>query len=490
MTMNTRVQTHYSLICVLLSIYGISVCPFIDSLRLAQLVTPILFTFSVMYVTRLLLRGWLSSRESHYQVKIQFKTDVMLFVIGGLALATFNYLQYDFPAGSGLKIVLGMSVSGFLVACDLGLRRENSLARELSHSGQNIEINHNPYPLTKKFSWFASICVLIMGAIISLVIAKDLAWIVKLDENQNLLIAAIQVFLEVLFVLIIMLGYILVIISAYGTNMQLLLGFQQSTLAQVANGELTNRVPIVSNDELGVIASHTNHAIQTLQTRTEELGQLRDITILALASLAETRDNETGAHLRRTQQYVRVLAEQLKDHDRFKSVLDSSMIDLLYKTAPLHDAGKVGIPDAILLKPGPLSDEEFSIMKQHPLIGVEALRSAQAELGENSFLSVASEIMKTHHEKWDGSGYPDGLKGEEIPISGRLMALADVYDALTSERVYKAAFSHEKARDIIVDGKGKHFDPDVVDAFLKLEDRFQQIAIQFSKPATVLTTAA
>jgi response regulator RpfG family c-di-GMP phosphodiesterase len=166
------------------------------------------------------------------------------------------------------------------------------------------------------------------------------------------------------------------------------------------------------------------------------------------------------------------------------------MIDLIYKSAPLHDAGKVGIPDRILLKPGRLTAEEFEVMKQHPVIGAQALSSAQDTIGYHSFLSVACEIMETHHEKWDGSGYPGGLKGDDIPVSGRLMALADVYDALISERVYKPAFSHEKACDIIVEGKGSHFDPDVVDAFLAVEQKFREIASTFSKPEQDFRSAA
>jgi len=190
---------------------------------------------------------------------------------------------------------------------------------------------------------------------------------------------------------------------------------------------------------------------------------MQDATILALASLAETRDNETGAHILRTQQYVKVLAEKLQHHPRFQTVLTDSMIDLIYKTAPLHDAGKVGIPDAILQKPGRLTADEYEVMKQHPMIGSDALTS---------------------------SGYPNGLKGNEIPISGRLMALADVYDALISERVYKPAFSHEKARDIIIEGRGIHFDPDVVDTFLAIEDTFRDIASAFTKPQLEIKQAA
>ena len=486
----SRMPVHYSLSCALFVLYGTQVCPFLDSLRFHELTIPILLTFLSLYGVRTLLTGWLKSRDLRTQVKTQFKADLAIFLFAGIALSTYNHVVYDFPWGSGLKVIVGMTVTGFFIASDLGLRREHTLAIELSQSGQNIEIDQTPYPLTKKFNWFASICAAIFGVVVSLVVAKDLVWLSELSNAEELQRAAFIVSAEVAFVMLIMLAYIMTIISAYGSNLQLFFSSQQSALSQVANGRLSARVPVASNDEFGVIASHTNRTIESLQTRTGELGQMRDVTILALASLAETRDNETGAHILRTQQYVRVLAEHLKHHVRFKSVLTAAMIDLFYKSAPLHDAGKVGIPDAVLLKPGPLTADEFSVMKKHPLIGSQALESAQAVLGKNSFLSVASEIMETHHEKWDGSGYPYGLIGEQIPISGRLMALADVYDALTSERVYKRAFSHEEARKIIVDGRGSHFDPDIVDAFLELETTFRQVAIDFAKPESLVRPAA
>lgn len=481
---------HYGVGGVLFGLYGTQVCPFIDTLSVVELLVPILVTFSALYASRRHLTIGLESIKLSYQVKTQFKIDMALFVIGGVALAAFNIFTHGFPLGSGIKVVLGMSVIGFFTACDLGLRREHHMAIKLSKSGQQIELDQSPYPLTKKFSWFASLCFITLGAIVSLVIAKDLAWLIDVSGQEDLKKAALLVSLEIAFILIVLLSYILMIISNYGSNLQLFLSFQHNTLNQVANGELNVRVPVASNDEFGVIAEHTNRTIKTLHTRTQELNQMRDVTILALSSLAETRDNETGAHILRTQHYVKVLAEHLKTHPRFESVLTTSMIDLIYKSAPLHDSGKVGIPDAILLKPGRLSEEEFEIMKQHPLIGSQALQSAQAVLGNNSFLNVACEIMETHHEKWDGTGYPAGLKGDQIPISGRLMALADVYDALISERVYKAAFSHEKAKAIIIEGKGKHFDPDVVNAFLELETTFQKIAEEFAKSTPLLRHAA
>ncbi len=216
--------------------------------------------------------------------------------------------------------------------------------------------------------------------------------------------------------------------------------------------------------------------VQSIRKRTEEIQRTQDVAILGLATLAETRDNETGAHILRTQRYVRALAEYLQSDERFTHLLTATDIELLYKSAPLHDIGKVGIPDAILLKPGKLTGEEFEIMKTHAQLGSDAIQVAEKELGSTSFLHYARKIAETHHEKWDGSGYPKGLKGEEIPLSGRLMALSDVYDALISKRVYKSSFSHEKARRIIVEGRGTHFDPVVVDAFIAMEEPFMQIA--------------
>lgn len=216
--------------------------------------------------------------------------------------------------------------------------------------------------------------------------------------------------------------------------------------------------------------------------RTQEVIAIQDMTILALASLAETRDNETGNHLRRTQRYIKALAEKLKPHPRFAEYLTESQIEILFKSAPLHDVGKVGIPDSILLKPGRLTTEEFQIMKGHALLGREALDNAEQKLGmEVAFLSCAKEIAYGHHEKWNGSGYPQGMAGDRIPISARLMALADVYDALISRRVYKESMAHEAAMEIIVAGKGSHFDPDIVDAFVAIADEFQAIAACFAE---------
>lgn len=218
-----------------------------------------------------------------------------------------------------------------------------------------------------------------------------------------------------------------------------------------------------------------------VQRRSAEVLAVQDVTVLAMASLAETRDADTGNHIRRTQAYVQALAQRLSTHPRFSGTLTPGFIERLFKSAPLHDIGKVGIPDRILLKPGRYEPHEFEIMKAHTTLGYEALDHAERSLGTRvEFLSMAKEIALSHQEKWDGSGYPQGLAGEAIPVSARLMALADVYDALICRRVYKAAMPHEKAVSIIQEGSGRHFDPDVVSAFLDIQDTFQDIARRYA----------
>jgi putative two-component system response regulator len=219
---------------------------------------------------------------------------------------------------------------------------------------------------------------------------------------------------------------------------------------------------------------------QEVERRTREVKAIQDVTIHAMASLAETRDNETGNHIRRTQHYVKVLAEHLRTHPRFRHYLDDASILMLFTSAPLHDIGKIGIPDRILLKPGRFTPEEFEIMKEHPRLGRDAIAAAEKQLGmEVPFLKVAKEIAYGHQEKWDGSGYPEGLAGDAIPISARLMAVADVYDALISRRVYKDGMPHAVAVKIIVEGRGQHFDPDICDAFVACLPDFERIAAQF-----------
>lgn len=215
-----------------------------------------------------------------------------------------------------------------------------------------------------------------------------------------------------------------------------------------------------------------------VRQRTRDLIEAQDTIIFSMSALTEARDKETGGHILRTRRYVELLIRQMVTVPGCCE-LDENSIELLIKSAPLHDIGKVGIPDAVLHKQGKLSPEEYEIMKSHPLIGAAALSKTIGASGRpegNDFLHYAKDMVESHHERWDGNGYPHGLRGKDIPLAGRLMALADVYDALTSRRIYKQAFSHEKAMEIIVQDSGKQFDPDVVAAFVIKNEVFHRVA--------------
>lgn len=234
-----------------------------------------------------------------------------------------------------------------------------------------------------------------------------------------------------------------------------------------------------------LVSERTRHILEQsaeLVRRKQQLIAAQDATISAFCSLAEARDYETGNHIRRTQHYVRALAEQVRDRDPYRSELTEETIDLLFKSAPLHDVGKVAIPDAVLLKPGKLDREEWEVMKQHTVLGRDAILQAEADLVVvgDSFLRHAREIATSHHERWDGTGYPDGLSGTEIPLSARIMAIADVYDALISRRVYKPAYPHDDAVHMIMRERGTHFDPGLADAFFEIRGRFLEIAERFA----------
>lgn len=209
--------------------------------------------------------------------------------------------------------------------------------------------------------------------------------------------------------------------------------------------------------------------------------ETRDIVIFSLARLVESRDSETGHHLERIRHYSKTLAITISKSDNPPKEIDGLFLDNIFLTSPLHDIGKVGIPDYILLKPGRFDDEEFEIMKRHSRIGFDTLNEALKRYPKADYLCMSAEIALSHHEKFDGTGYPDGLKGEEIPLSARIVALADVYDALVSKRIYKEAYPHDKAKSIIEQERGKHFDPMVVDAFLSCKEEFIEIFKRFSE---------
>jgi len=479
--MSLRAAAHFLSTVVLLSFYGAQICPFLESLSPTQLAAPI----GVVLTAALLLRKPLHTRfidraTPADQPRAAFALDWGLFAVAGIGLTVFNSAVHGFPVGSGLKLSFGLITLGLFAAVDLSLERERLLVARFRRTGEQMTMTERHLPVSTKLGLFTTLTVIFTITVLFLVMSKDLDWLTHPEQRLPIEEAQRAILIEFLFVAVVMLGHLLNATVSYARNLRLFFQNQNGVLAAATRGRLDGRVPVSSNDDFGVMARYTNQMIASLGERTSLLQRTQDVTILTLASLAETRDNETGAHILRTQRYVRALAMRLRDHPRFRAELSDEAIELMYKSAPLHDVGKVGIPDAILLKPGKLTDEEWAVMRTHPQLGASALQTAEDALGSNSFLRYAREIALTHHEKWDGSGYPAGLVGEAIPVSGRLMALADVYDALTTKRVYKPAWPHEQAARTVRDGAGSHFDPAVVAAFNAAEAEFRAIAREFA----------
>ncbi len=222
----------------------------------------------------------------------------------------------------------------------------------------------------------------------------------------------------------------------------------------------------------------------TNQKRTiRRLDESQSLTIVTMSRLAELRDDNTGVHIKRTSRYCRLLAEELRKSDKYRNYITREYLEDLERSAPLHDIGKVGIPDSILQKPGKLTGEEFAVIQTHPLLGAHVLEMAMKSLDFLSYFELAHQIVKYHHENWNGTGYPEGLSGEAIPLSARIMAFADVYDALTTKRPYKDPFTHESALAFIERERGKKFDPELTDLFLSLSDELKKVSEEFGNDA-------
>jgi HD-GYP domain-containing protein (c-di-GMP phosphodiesterase class II) len=474
-----RTLIHYTAAFIVLTLYGGQVCPFVESLTLVEWGASTAVLFSFFFIAHTFFARERITESNLFRLSGKtFKVTIASFILSSISIGTYNTLAHDFPVESGIKLFAGWVLVGYFAAIDLSLQKRTEIFSFIQKKSIKIDITDSYASLTKKFLIFATLSSALVLGVSFLVVIKDLDWLFSSDTTRD--IAVTSILKEFMFIFSVILGYLIVIIKSFTKNLNMYLHYQNNALSEVTEGNFDAYVPVSSSDEFGIMAKYTNIMIESLKERTELLQQTQDVAILSLASLAETRDNETGAHIMRTQRYVYVLANYLKNDSDYEEALTEENIQLIYKSAPLHDIGKVGIPDNILLKPGRLTDEEFKIMKRHPNYGRKALNSAGKILGKNSFLKFAEEIAFTHHEKWDGSGYPRSLKGAEIPVSGRLMAVADVYDALISKRVYKDAFSHEKAKAIILESSGTHFDPKVVDAFINCESDFVKIAEDFS----------
>ena len=466
----------YALAGVVFGIYAGRVCPMLETLSFTQLFSHITLTFGVVF----LVRHFLLNDHILVTQQRQARLDTTLMFFASLILAIFYNLHYDFTLDSNLKVLFGMTLFGFFTGLLLQLDSKIVTFDGLDKKQrEQFQLSGQRQSLVKQMILLISLLLFTLTTMLTMVAVKDIFW---LEHNPQRILdgtGKISVIKEFLYIAVVLGGYVIAIMVQWSKLMHRVLLSHESSLMEVTQGNISKRLPIFEHNELGSVASLTNQMLDSLESSQNEVKTTRDVAIVSLSALAESRDNETGAHILRTQEYVRALAVHLSQFNHYKDLLTDNYIELLYKSAPLHDVGKVGIPDNILLKPGKLTNEEFEVMKGHPEIGAKALSMAEGQLGSNSFLQLAKEISLTHHEKWDGSGYPNHLKEQEIPLSGRLMALADVYDALISERVYKKAFSHDKAKSIILQGKGNHFDPQVVEAFLAIEQQFITIADKY-----------
>jgi len=463
-----------------MSFFGGQICPFLDDLSLPLWSLTLLVGMVPVFLLRFFVerarkRRKLQREIRRYNSLLRFIFEFVMLLSAGIIVGVFDFFVFGFPfLSSGLAaVVMGFGLFGFFAGIDLTLAEERRVIAGLMDRGSPMSWYREFFPLTRKFVLFGTLSVMLIMVATFFVVSHDLTW---LSEQEELSWAEGHraVLIEIAFITIAFLVFVSEVIYSYALNLKILFSNEIGILKKIERGDLGGYVPVATNDEFGLIARYTNFMIDSLRARTAELQRTQDVTIHSLAALAETRDNETGAHILRTQEYVRLLAEELEE----SWGLDEEKVALYHKSAPLHDIGKVGIPDTILRKPGPLTEEEWVVMRKHPEYGLDALRQSKSCEADTTFLRAACEIIHSHHERWDGSGYPRGISEEEIPKAARLMALADVYDALTTERVYKQAFSHEKAKEIIVEGRESHFDPAVVDAFLARQEEFKKISEQ------------
>ncbi|NOI00687.1 HD domain-containing protein [Vibrio kanaloae] len=466
----------YVIAGVLFGTYGSRVCPMLESLTTLEIFTQV----SIVFVLLWLARRYLLAQNTLVKQGRFAKLDTLLFFAASVPFALYYNLSYEFTIDSNLKVLFGMSLFGFFTGTILQLNAKLSQMDKMETTGQfDFQLVGERISLVNQMIGLVIVLLVTLTTMLTMIAVKDIFW---LEHNPDRLLdgtGKISVIKEFIYLAVVLGGYAITIMTLWSKLIKRILLSQEHALNKVTNGEQGVRLPIFGYNELGSMASMTNTMLDSLETAQNEVKTTRDVAIVSLSALAESRDNETGAHILRTQEYVKVLAQELSKSETHSSLLTPNYIELLYKSAPLHDVGKVGVPDSVLLKPGKLTDEEFEIMKGHPTIGAEALSIAEKQLGSSSFLRVAKEISLTHHEKWNGNGYPNQLSGEDIPLSGRLMALADVYDALISKRVYKPAFTHEQAKQIILEGNGTHFDPQVVQAFLAVEQAFVLIAATY-----------
>ncbi len=414
--------------------------------------------------------------------RLAFWGELGVFIAGGAVIGIVNTVFHGFPAASGLKAMLGFVTIGVFAGVDQAFV-QTRIRFEQGGMPSFPTKPRSPFAVRLGLS-FGLVTALVIG-IISLLLLRGIED-GRIRDPQSFRRLAI----EFAFVFAVILCYVANAARGAEKLLAKAVSEQVQTLGEARDGRAQRRAVIGTQDEIGFVSAEINHLLDELDRAHETTTRTNDAIMKALIGLAGARDNETGDHLQRTQRYVGILCSQLAGHPEYAATLTPSAIADIVSAAPLHDIGKVAVPDAILRKPGRLTSDEYEVMKTHVSHGLAVINKVIADVGVTPYLAAARDVIAGHHEHWNGAGYPFGLKGAEIPLAGRVMALADVYDALRSERIYKAAMTHEEARQTLIDGAGTQFDPLVVAAFLVVEPQFDRIATSFTDSVKDAAAAA
>ena len=463
-----RITAHYIFSIIILAIYGERVCPIIESIGQLDWTIRLTVVFTAIFCIRpIFVKGIIAKAHWQKQPQRQFFLEWFLFLVGASMLAWYNsYENYADIVSTG-KVFLGCTTFGFFIACDMALERQKLIKGNLELMDLSNYDAKVAFPITAKLTAIAVFSLLFMTSIMSLVFLKDLYWLIDL-EQENYGEGSVTFMRELFFVGGVILAEMTNLIFSFCRNLRQHFNNQNMSMEAVSKGDLNRHVMISSQDEFAVMGRYTNFMIEMLKERNRQLEKTRQEIIQRLGRAAEYRDNETGMHVVRMSHFSEALAR--------KANLSKEQCDLILQASPMHDVGKIGIPDNVLLKPGKLEGEEWTKMQSHVEVGASILSGSDSPL-----MQLAEEIAATHHEKYDGTGYPNGLKGEEISIEGRIVPICDVFDALTSVRPYKKAWTVEDAIELIKKEKGKHFDPDLVDNFVSILPEILEIRERYSE---------
>ena len=474
-----RAGIHHIVATMLFTLYAMRVSPHIAALPFITVFFQTGALFLILYLLRL----------SSYLIGIRTNaiTDIFFYTIAAIFYAAWHQAFYHFPLVSNMKIAFGMIILGSLITIDLAITHTRI---QQDHPSSFVTPPKIFIPLAVQIGSVFVFFILSLAMLLSIIASEDLLWLVQHDSLAVTVDTINHIVRTFLVVALVFTLYAICISRNAIALMRKQLAYQVQALDKANERDFDNKVPMNTLGELSIIAHYTNNILTNLTTMqaTESEKQhhkanpntYRDdnkntdnAVINNLAALIAVRDGASRAHLMRIQRYVKALAVRLSAKGFHKEGLNLETIGLLYQCAPLYDIGKIAIPDSILKKPAKLSDNQLAIVKTHAQIGADVLNIEGEE--NNPFYAMARELAVSHHEWWDGSGYPKGLKEKQIPIVGRIMALADSYDAMISKRSYRAAFDHEKVKSNILKLRGIQFDPDVVDAFLEIEAQFVDI---------------